>query len=1413
MTKHTKDHSLGHGEDAAEPEVGLPAAAAEGGQHAGGEAGPDAAPFPIVAIGASAGGLEALHQLLAQLPASSGMGFVVIQHLDPDRPSMLTQILGGLTRLSVVEASSGMRVEPNRVHVIPSGADLTIQHGTLALGRRQTTGRLHLPIDTFFRSLAEDAKDRAIGVVLSGSGADGTEGLRAIKAEGGIALAQEPESAQFRSMPERAIAAGVVDFRGPPEGIANELVRLIRHPYVVAPRPAEKEEEPPDSGVDRGIQKILRLVRDHAGFDFTGYKRTTVMRRIGRRMALRHTGALGDYARVLRDDPGESRALAQDMLIHVTSFFRDPEAFAALQGQVFGELAQSKKDDEAIRIWVPGCSTGEEAYGVVICLLEALAGRERNLSIKVFGTDLSERAIDTARRGFYTDASLAEVSPERLSRFFERVEGGYRVGKQVRDLVVFVKHDVIHDPPFAKLDLISCRNVLIYFDAKLQRRVIPMLHYCLAKQGHLFLGKSETITGFRDLFGPVDKENRIFVKLGESTRLVHPGPAGREAEAILTETRPAVRQQPAREAQRQADHLLLSRYAPPGVIVNERLDIVQFRGRTGDYLEPAPGQPQANVLRMAREGLAAHLHEAMERVRSDASTVRKEGLRVRVGSEVRIVNLEVVPLAAAPASSERHYLVLFEEPLTRESAGEPRVPRVGEEQPPSEHVAAEAERLKSELFATKDYLQSLLSEQQSSNDELATANDELVAANEELQSTNEELQSAKEELQSTNEELGTVNDQLRSRNHELDEVASDLLNILASVEMPVIIVDLGLRVRRFTPAVRGIAGFIPEDVGRPIDDLKLKVQVDDLPLKIRDVIESLAPKEWEVRDQEGRWFRMQIRPYRTTDNRLDGAVLSFVDVNVLRSAVQKAEVARDYVRSIVETVTTALVVLDDDLRVVSANEAFYAMFPLAARADTDKSLAEFGEGLFEEPAVHRALEDTLARDTPFSALEVTRQTPHSARQVLSLTGRSLRWGGGAKMVLLAIDNVTELRALEAERTLLLSAEKEARLEADRANRAKDLFLATLSHELRTPLSSILMSAQLLRRVAGEDRRIERATASIERSVHAQSKLIDDLLDISRIVSGKLLLELGAVDLAAVVHDAADAVRPSAGAKGLQLDLTIDDGVGSVYGDAPRLLQVVNNLLTNAIKFTPRGGRVAVQLKRIEGERAELTVTDTGIGIRPEVLPHIFSRFVQADSTVTRMYGGLGLGLSIVRHLVEAHGGQVSAESPSDGSGSTFRVVLPIGKAVRARPFGAPSTVVLGIDGVHVLLIEDDEDTREAYANMLTECGAAVRAVPSAAAGLAALEEFRPQVILSDIAMPGEDGFAFMEKVRRLAPERGGQVPAAALTALASEEDRQRVLQAGFQMHLPKPVGAARLVEVVRTLADWKPPESKPEQAR
>ena len=918
-----------------------PSASEERGSSEGG------ASFPVVAIGASAGGLQALRQLFGHLPASPGMAFVVIQHLAPNHPSMLGNVLETVSPMPVVEARDGMRAEANRVYVIPPAADLSIRQGVLALHPRQLTGRLHMPIDTFFASLAADARERAIGVVLSGSGSDGTSGLRAIKAEGGFALAQEPGSAEFASMPESAIEAEMVDFRGPPEVLAEELARLGSRRYD--PLRDELTLDPRDSvqARERSIETILTLLRQRAGIDFSGYKRTTLLRRIARRMALARTETLAEYATHLGETSGETAALAQDVLIHVTAFFRDPDAFEALKHQVMAPLVKSKAQEDTIRVWVPGCSTGEEAYSLAISLCEAMDDAERSLSLKMFGTDLSEASVEVARRGRYPESALAELSPERISRFFERDERGYRVTRRVRDACVFVKHDLTRDPPFAKLDLISCRNLLIYFDAELQRRVVPILHYCLNPKGHLFLGQSESISGFRDLFTPLDQAHRIFRRVGDDTRHTFPQPVERNAEPKLSEKVLGDARQPGREAQRQADHLLLARYAPPGVIVNERLDVLQFRGRTGAYLEQPPGQPQANVLRMAREGLVGHLHEAIERAKTHSTIVRKTGLQLHGDGEVRLLDLEVVPLAASTEALERYFLIIFEEVEHRSSgeAGSSAAPRARE---PGERLE-EIDRLRAELVATRDYLQSLISEHQSTTDELASTNEELVAANEELQSTNEELQSAKEELQSTNEELTTVNDQLRIRNLELDQVASDLTNVLASVEIPVIIVGMDLRVRRFTPTARAIASFIPEDVGRPIDDIKLKIRTANLSGAITEVITSREAKDSEVQGLDGRWFRMQIRPYFDQESRLDGAVLAFVDVDTLREARREAESARDFARSIVETMANALVVLDAQLRVVSASGAFLEAIPPPGETVIGKRISELGLGLESAP--------------------------------------------------------------------------------------------------------------------------------------------------------------------------------------------------------------------------------------------------------------------------------------------------------------------------------------------------------------------------------------------------------------------------------------------------------------------------------
>ena len=1358
----------------------------------------DARAVAIVAIGASAGGLEALRQLFAQVPLDTGMAFVVIQHLDPTRPSMLTDVLAGDIDMPVAEVTDGMVVEPDHVYVIPPGADLGLRQGVLVLRERAPGRKIHLPIDGFFRELAEEQPDRAIGVVLSGSAFDGTEGLRAIRAAGGITCAQDPESAQFRSMPESAIAAGVVDFRGAPGEIGAQLGRLGDRPFLVMSAGDEADEGAPAK--PEHLAAIAAAVLRHTQIDLKGYKRSTIDRRIARRMVLRSVGSLDEYVELLRDDPSEAQALAEDVFIHVTSFFRDPDAFVVLEQQVLPRIVERKGDGETIRIWVPGCSSGQEVYSLAMGTLELFDREERSISVKIFGSDVSERSIAVARAGVYSERELEGVGPERRSRFFDRVDGHFRVCREVREVCVFAKHDLTRDPPFARLDLISCRNVLIYFDNELQRRILPMLHHSLDAHGYLFLGRSESVGAVGDLFDAVDSRHRIFRKVGDSRpRAHHPRVLGREAEAQQP-LRSIPGPEPSREAQRQADHLLLARFAPPGAVVDEQLEVIQFRGRTGAFLEPPPGQPQRSILRMAREGLVGHLHEAIEAAKAQSVTIRREGVRITADGASRVIDLEVVPLPGI-AGSARHFLVLFLDAAPDEASADDgatraaAVPSKGARTPPPAPTPTieEQRRLEAELAATRDYLQVALAEHQDATQELAAANEEMVAANEELQATNEELESAKEELQSTNEELTTVNDELRNRNQELDLVAADLAGVLESVEIPVLIVDHELRIRRFTPIAHEVFWILPTDVGRSIEEVKLKVDVDDLGERITSTIHGGRSREWEIQARDGRWLRLRIRPYRTAGHRLDGAILSFVDVDVLKRAVQAAERARDYARAVVETVPVPLLVLDASMRIASANHAFCRAFELAPILVEGVGLLQLDGGTWNVPALREAVERvvttrSLVRDV---ALEIV--LPRAGHRMLSLSGSHVSGEGGG-LVVLAIEDVTARRMLEA-------SEREARIGAEQANRAKDLFLATLSHELRTPLATILMSAQILGGVAMEGVAARHATAALGRAVGNLTKLIDDLLDISRIVSGKLMLDLQSVDLTTIVEHAIEDARPAIERKGLALALDMGEAIGPVHGDPVRLQQVVANLLGNAIKFTPKGGTITVGL-RAAADRAELVVSDDGIGIRPEALPHLFDRFVQAEGSMTRAHGGLGLGLAIVRHLVDVHGGEVWAESAGVGKGSTFRVVLPLSMPeTQATGPEAPSVTARSIRGVDVLLIEDDDDARTAFSMMLEELGAEVRAVRSTAEGLAAVEQRSPQVILCDIAMPVEDGYAFIRKLRSRGPERDGAIPAAALTALASQQDRERALRSGFDMHLTKPIDAAALAAAVGALAD------------
>ena len=1061
------------------------------------------APFPIVGVGASAGGLEAFTQLLKHLPPDTGMGFVLVQHLDPEHESALTQILSRATSLPVTEIADNQRVEPNRVYVIPRDTSLSIARGVLKLEPRQKIRVPHRPIDAFFESLAADQRDLAIGVVLSGTATDGTLGLEAIKAEGGITFAQD-DSAKHDSMPRSAVAAGCVDLVLAPAGIAEELARIARHPYAAgqahelqALAEAEDAFAQDDRGSDargeddraeatahqdddtalpsggsptpgksargkgarqgarpssaagataEGYKKILLLLRNHSGVDFSLYKSTTIQRRISRRMILTKHDTLAEYAGFLRNNsnPKEIDALYSDVLISVTSFFRNPEMFDVLQRTVLPELLKQRTGDP-LRCWVLGCSTGQEAYSIAMAFVEAAEKAPRMRKLQIFATDLNEALLDKARHGLYAKSLADEIAPERLRRFFAEEEGGYRIIKGLREMVVFARQNLIADPPFTRMDIVSCRNLLIYLEPSLQKKALPTFHYALRPGGFLLLGASESIGGFTDLFEPVDRKHKIFSRKAAPAAAFHlpatkahvertltppgapPLPRPRGGEGAVDALRGEL------NAQREADRITVNQFAPSGVLVSADLQVLQFRGTTGAYLEPPAGKATFDVLKMAREGLMLPLRAAINEARKENRSARRENVRVKRNGKVRTVTLEVIPLKNLP---ERCFLVLFEE---AEKSGRARRAEVPAAPPISKAgAAARVAELESDLSETREYLQSLQEQHEAANEELQAANEEVQSANEELQSINEELETSKEELESANEELSTVNEEMSHRNVELNWLNNDLVNLQTSTRLAIVLVGRDLTLRRFSPQAQKQFDLLATDVGRPIAHLRhglVSVSAPsgvslpesaaqsaegvpaDLEGMLAEVIASVREQDCEVRDRAGRWLSMHVRPYMTFDNKVDGAVLVLADIDALKQTERAAAYARDYAEGIIATVREPLVVLDSEMRIERANLAFYRAFRVSARETLGKFFFDLDDRRWDVPHVRELLEKVLARGITIEDFQVEHEAAQPGRQVMLLNARRIHEPlGKSARILLAIEDITaRTRAEEALR--------------------------------------------------------------------------------------------------------------------------------------------------------------------------------------------------------------------------------------------------------------------------------------------------------------------------------------------------------------------------------------------------------------
>lgn len=964
--------------------------------------------FPVVGIGASAGGIEALGQFFDAMQPDCGCAFVVVLHLDPDHESQLARVLSAHTTMPVLQVEDGMRLEVNHVYVIAPKCDLKVSNGELHMIKPSALRGHGHPVDVLFSSLAADQRERAIAIVLSGTGSNGTEGLKAIRAEGGISLVQSPESAKYDGMPRSAISAGMADHILAPEKMSDVLLAYVRHGYVADP--AEIEGAPKAGKATLG--DVLEFLRARGGHDFSSYKRSTLQRRVQRRLGLRNFRTLDDYIEELRTNPDEVATLVGELMISVTGFFRDADAWAALSKLVVAPWVAERATGDSIRIWVPACSTGEEAYSLAMLVTEQAETAGKSFDLKVFATDAQEANLRKARDGVYPAAAVAEFSPTRLQRFFQEFDGSFQVRKELRDTVVFAQQNLLRDPPFSRMDLVSCRNVLIYLEPDAQQRIIALCHFALRQSGHLLLGNAETTGQHQDLFETVSKKWRIYRRLGPTRHdLIDYPPARSPVEPRVVEKPSRQVPEPSVPAAEIARRALLERFAPASVLIDSKSRVLYFHGTTRDYLEHPSGEPTRDLLTMARDGLAAKLRAAIREAKSEGKSVTVSA-RIREDKQGGSVAMTVVPL---PPSSrgDGFFLVSFMPVLPQ---AEPAQVTIFEES--GDHWTGER-ALQEELNATRAELHETIQSQEATNEELKSSNEEAISMNEELQSINEELETSKEELQSFNEELNTVNSQLQHKIGELESATNDLNNLLAGSETATLFLDDKFRIRWFSPAIRNLFDLTPSDVGRPIAVFAQKFADENLLPDAETVLKDLTPIDADVLAESGRWYGRRMLPYRTQDNRIAGVVVTFIDITDRKLAADAVNDARLYSETIVRTVQHPLLVLDSDLRVKTANMAFRELFSDFKEEPKGCLVFELGTGEWNNPPLRDLLDRVLSNDEEIHNFEIEQEFRLTGLRSMLLTACKLHQGNGDQLILLAIEDITDRKRAEQHREILV----------------------------------------------------------------------------------------------------------------------------------------------------------------------------------------------------------------------------------------------------------------------------------------------------------------------------------------------------------------------------------------------------------
>jgi two-component system CheB/CheR fusion protein len=1341
--------------------------------------------FPVVGIGASAGGFPAIEQLLESLPSDTGMAFVIVLHLAPEARSMADSIFQRSTRMVVTEVGDDVPIEPNHVYVIPPGRSLSMNDGHLQLGRLERTPSSRSAIDQFFRSLAEVHRERAVAIVLSGAGSDGAQGLQRMKERGGVTLVQSPADAEHDSMPLNAIATGSADFVLPVADMAQKLIELWANAsQIELPRPPadlmvdESSTPVAELSAESALLAVVQVLRERTGHDFSQYKRATLLRRLERRMQVTRQPTLPAYESFLLANPEETGPLLQDMLISVTNFFRDRISFDALERAVVAELFEERSPTERLRAWVAGCATGEEAYSVAMLLLEHANHAGALMGIQVFATDIDERALAVGRTGVYADSIATDVPPVRLRQFFDRQPGQYMVSRNLRERITFSVHNLLRDPPFSRLDLICCRNLLIYLDRAAQRQVLETFHFALRPGGLLFLGSAETADAAPEHFTVVDRKHRIYRASTTVTASRVPKVLG-EALAYLEPPAPAsssVRREllDALRAQLQADG------SPPAAIVNRQLKVVYLSERSTLYLQRQTSELSANLLHLVRPELRLALRAAIAHSAQTAEAVPARRVQLARGARPTVVSMTVKPVRDVPheEAAKGWLIVLFNERPANE-----------------DDVQTEALQTEHDIQDLHDELSTAIDKSDSSAEALRASNEELQSVNEELRSTTEELETSKEELQSLNEELTTVNYDLKVHLDTSAKAHDDLSNFLAASDIATVFVDRGLRVQRFTPRASNIFNLLATDVNRPLFDITHRLNYPQMEEDARDVFESLQPIEREVTSSDDRWFIARMLPYRSSDDRIEGVVLNFIDVTARHKAEETMRAGEERLRLLFDTSADYIIIL----------------------LDSQGLITKWNKGA--ERALGYAEAEVLGQTTDiiFTSEDRAAGVPAQERRGARETGRaederwhvrkdgSLVYFSGV-MVPLASSaekgyakiarDMTHARLAEQERDALLATEQSLRTQLEKAMHLKDEFLAVMSHELKNPLNLIALNAEMLAlQPVAQSGPLAGIAKTIKESVASQAQLIDDLLDLSRAQTGKLSLNLQEVQCDEIAQRIVSAVQVEAQARGIALNLMVGQGHYRVRADPVRIEQVIWNLVSNALKFTPPGGSVQVDLAQ-EGTMVRLVVTDTGVGIDPDYLPLIFEMFQQAGARAsTRDKGGLGIGLAIVKRMVEAHGGQVTAASEGLGRGAAFRVLLP--RQLVKEPSGSSemgrSTL---LQGIRMLIVEDDADALMVLGMLLRSSGALITTAGNGEEAIAQAAADRFDLIVSDIAMPGMDGYALLTHLRETGLR---DVPAIALTGFARPGDRERALASGFNEHIAKPFQLGAFLSVVGRL--------------